>query len=185
MNYTKEDKGFTLIELIVVIAIIAVLAAIVAPNAFKAIEKAKITEAIGDFKAYKTAVYALYTDTGHWVTDVNRYFRISGNNNDLIVNLNNWAGWDGPYLEKIKSRHPWKGSYYLAGAAAHHSFYGRATHLVLEFEDYCFPSGPNGGCPIPANSGQRIDLTIDDGNLRTGDFIGGGDYHWILVKDAY
>ena len=35
-----RKSGFTLIELIVVIAIIAVLAAIIAPNAFKAIEKA-------------------------------------------------------------------------------------------------------------------------------------------------
>ncbi|MCF7873830.1 MAG: prepilin-type N-terminal cleavage/methylation domain-containing protein, partial [Candidatus Omnitrophica bacterium] len=48
-------RSFTLIELIVVIAIIAILAAIIAPNAFQAIEKAKIIEAIGDFKTLKTA----------------------------------------------------------------------------------------------------------------------------------
>lgn len=38
--------GFTLIELIVVIAIIAILAAIIAPNAFRAIEKANIQKAV-------------------------------------------------------------------------------------------------------------------------------------------
>jgi len=37
-------RSFTLIELIVVIAIIAILAAIIAPNAFRAIEKAKVAE---------------------------------------------------------------------------------------------------------------------------------------------
>ena len=35
-------QSFTLLELIVVIAIIAILAAIIAPNAFRAIEKAKV-----------------------------------------------------------------------------------------------------------------------------------------------
>ncbi|NCC82098.1 MAG: prepilin-type N-terminal cleavage/methylation domain-containing protein [Clostridia bacterium] len=39
----KNKKGFTLVELLVVIAIIAILAAVVAPNAFKAIEKSKVT----------------------------------------------------------------------------------------------------------------------------------------------
>jgi len=62
-------KSFTLIELIVVIAIIAILAAIIAPNAFKAIEKAKVSQLIADFKAYKTGISALYADTGHWIAD--------------------------------------------------------------------------------------------------------------------
>jgi prepilin-type N-terminal cleavage/methylation domain-containing protein len=39
-----STRAFTLIELIVVIAIIAILAAIVAPNAFRAIEKAKVAK---------------------------------------------------------------------------------------------------------------------------------------------
>ena len=43
-------KWFTLIELIVVISIIAVLSAIIAPNAFRAIEKSKITKALSDIK---------------------------------------------------------------------------------------------------------------------------------------
>jgi len=59
----KRNKSFTLIELIVVIAIIAILAAIIAPNAFRAIEKAKISTAIADFKANKNAVYAFYADS--------------------------------------------------------------------------------------------------------------------------
>jgi len=181
-------KGFTLIELIVVIAIIAILAAIIAPNAFRAIEKAKISEAIGDFKTYKTAIYALYADTGQWVTNqASHYFRIGPDNNDLITNFSNWPGWDGPYLEKAKSMTPWRGSYYICGnrACAWQVFYGTNNHLVLEFEDECYPSGPNGGCPIPRTSAQRIDNAVDDGNLGTGEFIGGSDYHWILVRDAF
>ena len=85
-------KGFTLVELIVVIAIIAVLAAVVAPNAFKAVEKAKVSGVISDYNAIKTATMAYYGDCGGWPTDV--------------ANLTTQPAtavcdsWDGPYLEK-------------------------------------------------------------------------------------
>jgi len=59
-------KSFTLIELTVVIAIIAVLAAVVVPNAFKAIEKSKITRMTSDLDIIKKASFVHYTDTGQW-----------------------------------------------------------------------------------------------------------------------
>lgn len=65
-------KAFTLIELIVVIAIIAILAAVVAPNAFRAIEKSKITRGMSDSKALRVASDAYYADIGFWPPDVNR-----------------------------------------------------------------------------------------------------------------
>ena len=61
-SYSRKQKfltGFTLIELIVVIAIIAILAAIIAPNAFRAIEKAKITKTMADLDSFKKAIFAL------------------------------------------------------------------------------------------------------------------------------
>ncbi|OPX29968.1 MAG: N-terminal methylation, partial [Candidatus Omnitrophica bacterium 4484_171] len=100
-------KGFTLIELIVVIAIIAVLAAIVAPNAFKAIEKGKISATIGDYKSIKTAAMAYYADTGVWPAD--------GTDKDTdpngFVKDDAASGWDGPYLEKWPARANWGGDY--------------------------------------------------------------------------
>ena len=83
-------KGFTLIELIVVIAIIAVLAAIIAPNAFRAIEKAKVANAIADFKSFKAAFGAFYADTGRWP----RTDRVAWS--ELITDKDNVRGWDGP-----------------------------------------------------------------------------------------
>jgi general secretion pathway protein G len=86
-------KSFTLIELIVVIAIIAVLAAIIVPNAFRAIEKAKISKIIAEIKVIKTAALDYYSDTGSWplqyrlVTPLNSFL-----NNPGI------SGWDGPYV---------------------------------------------------------------------------------------
>ena len=54
MFENKNEKGFTLIELIVVIAIIAILAAVVVPNIFSLTDKAKESSA----KALASAVVA-------------------------------------------------------------------------------------------------------------------------------
>ncbi|MDD5730885.1 MAG: prepilin-type N-terminal cleavage/methylation domain-containing protein [Candidatus Omnitrophica bacterium] len=125
-----KKTGFTLIELIVVIAIIAVLAAIIAPNAFKAVEKAKIAHLIGDFNAIRTATLNYYSEIGFWPPDVcpnddpgftspTPHNVITGGapgclgpyglpaNWQAIANNN----WDGPYLEKYPAANPWGGSY--------------------------------------------------------------------------
>lgn len=62
----RKENAFTLIELIVVIAIIAILAAIIAPNAFRAIEKAKVVRAIQDVNAITKAAMAFRADVGLW-----------------------------------------------------------------------------------------------------------------------
>lgn len=105
----RKVFGFTLTELIVVIAIIAVLASVIAPAAFRAIEKAKISRAVGDMKAIRTAAMSYYTDTGNWpIRGVDNSTRALGKGfltNDDGYN-NPVPGWDGPYLEKWP-RNPW------------------------------------------------------------------------------
>ena len=88
-------RGFTLIELLVVIAIIGILAAVIAPNAFTAVEKARITKTVIDIKAIKTASLMYYSDTG--TMPKNQY--LLDENNSLMKNIENQEGWDGPYLE--------------------------------------------------------------------------------------
>ena len=100
-------KAFTLVELIVVIAIIAVLAAVVAPNAFKAIEKGKVSAFIGDYKAMKTSAMAFYSDIGYWPDNTSNGSGFINNSTGSVSNLS----WDGPYLEKWPMRNPWSGNY--------------------------------------------------------------------------
>jgi prepilin-type N-terminal cleavage/methylation domain-containing protein len=57
-------RAFSLIELTIAIAIISILASVVAPNAFRAIEKAKVARAMADIKAIKVAALAFYRDVG-------------------------------------------------------------------------------------------------------------------------
>ena len=103
-------QNFTLIELIVVIAIIAVLAAIIAPNAFKAIEKAKISRLAADMKTIKSAVTSYYADTGqmppcHYIQGDSCLLTnnpCSGYDPTSLTPNGpfNIPNWDGPYLEK-------------------------------------------------------------------------------------
>lgn len=104
----KIKKGFTLVELLVVIAIIAILAAIIAPNAFKAIEKSKVSRTLSDMKAFKTAALQYYADVGHFPVDVAQ--GVDPGFGTTPLPLPN--GWNGPYLEAPLSKATaWGGQY--------------------------------------------------------------------------
>ena len=64
-NFKKNNnKGFTLVELLVVIAIIGILAVVAVPSLFKNINKANAADVVADISAIKTAVVAEYADKG-------------------------------------------------------------------------------------------------------------------------
>ena len=98
----KNKKGFTLVELLVVIAIIAILAAVVAPNAFKAIEKSKITAIEADFRTIKTATLMYFSDVGTWPeTDAGKVGFVEDKASSSEI-----PGWNGPYLDVWPTKAP-------------------------------------------------------------------------------
>jgi len=110
-------KSFTLIELIVVIAIIAILAAIIAPNAFKAIEKAKIAQAVADFRTLKKVWQTFAVDVGRFPTEggaadedyaINPVMSETHLLQETVSGANTptFNGWDGPYIETAP-KFPW------------------------------------------------------------------------------
>ena len=64
----KQQKGFTLIELMIVVAIIGILSAIAIPAYVNDIKKAKVAEASTLFAGFKTNLAVWYATKGVWPT---------------------------------------------------------------------------------------------------------------------
>ncbi len=67
MNKMKNQKGFTLIELMIVVAIIGILAAIAIPQFAAYRERAYIAAMKGDVNSVRTAEEAYFVDCDHYV----------------------------------------------------------------------------------------------------------------------
>lgn len=149
-----KNRGFTLIELIVVIAIIAVLAAIIAPNAFKAIEKAKISATVEDLQAIKTASMSYYSDVGQWVATCSAATVPTCPASAFIINTAaGIAGWDGPYLEKWPSASKWAGVYNFNNASGQVF----CTGATCSAQGERYTSITN----IPATAAPKVDTQLD------------------------
>ncbi|TAN42000.1 MAG: prepilin-type N-terminal cleavage/methylation domain-containing protein [Nitrospirae bacterium] len=131
-----NNKGFTLIEVIVVAGIIAILAGILVPIIFKEIDESKITRASADIKSISTVMFVFRKDTGAWpLMDGNcsptiTFLTGAGNLDPNLAglgydtsvatsfdahfssNTNNCysPNWKGPYIAQV-SADPWGNAY--------------------------------------------------------------------------
>ncbi|KAA3600937.1 MAG: prepilin-type N-terminal cleavage/methylation domain-containing protein [Calditrichaeota bacterium] len=71
-NFRKEEKGFTLIEILVVVIIIAILAAVAAPIYFGYVEKAKKSEAEAVVQSIVNSAKIRYNEKGTWPTSIEK-----------------------------------------------------------------------------------------------------------------
>ena len=89
-----NQKGFTLIELMIVVAIIGVLAAVAIPQYQNYVARAQVSEALVLASGAKTAVAEYYNTTGKWPAD-NAAARLPTNIEDI----------SGKYVKSLQVDH--------------------------------------------------------------------------------
>ena len=67
----RNEKGFTLIEVVVVVAVIAILAAVLTPYITKYIDDSKVAKARNEAQVIAAAVTNAYKDLGRWPNRIN------------------------------------------------------------------------------------------------------------------
>lgn len=90
---SRNDDGFTLVELLVVMAILVLLAGVVGPRVLNYLGSSKS-------KAAKVQIEALATSLELFHIDVGRYPSTSEGLRALVAKPASAAVWNGPYLKK-------------------------------------------------------------------------------------
>ena len=108
-----NNKGFTLIELMLVVVIIGVLVSMVVPRLVGRSEEARVAAAQADINANISVALDLYElDNGKYPSDLDA----------LRVKSASAANWKGPYLKK-KPVDPWGNEYAYKTPGSHNSDY--------------------------------------------------------------
>lgn len=99
-----NQRGFTLLELLVVMVIIGLLVSIVGPRYFGQLGKSEVNTAKAQINALKKALDVYRLDTGH-------YPDAQAGLGALLVAPANESKWKGPYLQKNIPNDPWDKPY--------------------------------------------------------------------------
>jgi general secretion pathway protein G len=102
---SRDDAGFTLLEMLVVLAIMAMLAAIVAPQVLRYLGSSRTQTAKVQIQNI-TAALELYR------LDVGRYPSTEEGLASLVTAPSSATGWNGPYLQRSSAlKDPWDQAY--------------------------------------------------------------------------
>ena len=97
----KNERGFTLVELLLVLVILALIGGLVLPNIIGKAEGAKVKAAGSQISRLAMAVESFYLDTGTTPDSLD----------DLINESSGIEGWNGPYVKPSSLKDRWGREY--------------------------------------------------------------------------
>jgi general secretion pathway protein G len=154
----RNERAFSLLELIIVVSVLTVLAAVITPQVNRMVIKSKISRIETEMKTIKTAVNTLFADMKVFPADAGANVD-PGLQSARAVPADLEANWLGPYLDHWPTAHPWGGSYdYDHGSNANFNKDGiLGNEVFLTVRDN-----------LTADILGRIDSDLDDGSPLTG-----------------
>ncbi|MBL4902424.1 type II secretion system major pseudopilin GspG [Desulfocapsa sp. AH-315-G09] len=111
-NITSNNKGFSLIELLIVMIIMGLLASLVGPRLFGKLGMAKE-------KTARSQIAMLMTSLGTYRLDIGSFPSEDEGLTVLMKNKSNHKKWDGPYLAKDLPIDPWGSAYIYKNPGTH------------------------------------------------------------------
>lgn len=112
MEKNRNEKGFTLIEILLVVIIIGILVSLVAPRLAGRSEEARKQAAKADIDGGLALALDLFeVDNG----------RYPANLDDLVEKPSDSQNWKGPYIKKGLPKDPWGGSYIYKMPGSHNT----------------------------------------------------------------
>jgi general secretion pathway protein G len=100
LNQRKNERGFTLVEIMVVVIIIGLIAGLVGPRIFGRLEQAKVKTSTTQMQQLKAALATYRLDVGRYPDSI-----------DCLIQTCD-EGWAGPYLDSDQvPLDPWKNQY--------------------------------------------------------------------------
>ncbi len=103
-KYKRNEKGFSLIELLVVMVILSLLAAIVGPTVIKHLNPS-------EKKAAKIQIGMLENALDTYRLNVGKYPTVQQGLKALVEKPANARRWNGPYIKKRIPKDPWGNAY--------------------------------------------------------------------------
>ncbi len=111
----RNEKGFTLIEVLLVMVILTVLAAVVLPKFTGRSKEARVTAARTDIANLEVVLDTFELDNG-------RYPTTSEGLNLLVENSSDLKNWKGPYLKRNVPNDPWESPYVYTQPGRHNTY---------------------------------------------------------------
>ncbi|MBN1384586.1 MAG: type II secretion system major pseudopilin GspG [Elusimicrobia bacterium] len=124
-----NNKGFTLIEIMLVIVIIGILVGVVLPRLTGRSQEARISAAKLQIQTVSLALDAFEADNGRFATNEEGL-------SALLVKPDNINNWKGPYLKKKVIKDPWGNPYIYVSPGIHNKDYDLKSYG---------PDGADGG----------------------------------------
>ncbi|MGA9572677.1 MAG: type II secretion system major pseudopilin GspG [Lysobacterales bacterium] len=95
--YDRQQRGFTLVELLLVLVILAMIAGLVLPGIIGKAESAKAKAASSQISRIEMSVQTFYLDTGTSPSSLE----------ELVNEPSGVTGWNGPYIKNTLLKDPW------------------------------------------------------------------------------